>query len=478
MPKVLICNRGEIALRALQAAENLGWHAVLFTTRADQQTLAFRKASAHFICPDSHPQKSYLNLEMIEKALEETRCDFLYPGFGFLSENPLLARLCEERGVKFIGPRSDILEKMSNKSQAELFAKTCGIKTLKIASADQIKDFPILLKAARGGGGRGNVIVNDQASLSSSLLQLQKRSQELFSDSQVLIERYLPQGRHVEMQIFGVGKKSVEWLGTRDCSVQRRFQKVVEEGEVPSRIHQAMSSIWPAIKAELEKMDYRGAGTLEFLWDEKKGDVYFLEMNCRIQVEHTVTELLIKENLVQRQLEVASEVLTPGSLSAKKSQGHALQVRIYAEDCDQGFLPQVGPLIHAGFAELPHCRWDLGLENGDEVSEFYDPMIAKLVTWGETREAAVSSAVKALQLTVLHGVRTNVDFLIEILTHPDFVRDQISITWLENQFIPKRSIPQFIEEEKWLSEKAADYFAALKKNSKTEERRWRQSHRS
>ncbi len=448
-PKLLIVNRGEIAGRALQAAERLGWHAILFATEADRNTKAFRMAKYHHLVKNSHPQESYLNLAEIRLAIEAHQPDFVYPGYGFLSEHPDLARLCEELSVKFVGNNSELLQKMSDKSQAEVFAERCGLASLQYRANDELH-FPLLLKAARGGGGRGNVVVFHDGEMQSKMEELQKRSRSLFHDDHVLVERYLERARHVELQVFGFSDGRVRVIGTRDCSVQRRFQKIIEEGPVAEEIQQEFDSHIDAIEKQLEAIGYQGAGTLEFLFDPmvhqqnrlsslKKSALYFLEMNCRIQVEHPITEILLGVDLVEWQLlaasgRLSSSVFNETQLGKDHSPvQHVFEFRIYGENTLQNFFPSAGEIVDLFWSESPHVRCDATYEAGDSVSELYDPMLAKLLIAGKSREDALSKSQEILQQCFVHGVFCNFDILQAIVDSKDFSSLAIDVSWLERE---------------------------------------------
>jgi acetyl/propionyl-CoA carboxylase alpha subunit len=435
--RVLVLNRGEIALRACHAARQAGLSPVLFAAGGDLPHRLAAAADAVHPCSGTTPGETFLDLDVVGEAIRATGATWLYPGYGFHSENAALAETARAAGARFIGPSPAILEAMADKGRALAFAEKAGLATLRLATDDPPDSaYPVLVKAVQGGGGRGNAVVRSPAELAGARAHMMSRAREVFGDERVVLERYLPSARHVELQVFGANG-SVAVLGTRDCSVQRRFQKVIEEGEVEPRAREALARVTPTLEAALGALGYEGAGTLEFLWDANGEALYFLEMNTRIQVEHPVTEVLLGEDLVALQFAVAAgRPVDLGGLRAR-SRGHAIEVRLYAEKHASGaFLPDPGEILHLDLPALPFCRWDNAYSAGDTVAAAFDPMIAKLVTIASDRAGAIARARACLSETAVHGVRTNVPLLLAVLDDPAFAADRHDVTWLERELLP------------------------------------------
>jgi acetyl/propionyl-CoA carboxylase alpha subunit len=445
--RVLVLNRGEIALRACTAARALGLTPVLFVTPADLDALPTRSANDLYVCDHSDARRSFLSLEEVARAIHATRADWVYPGYGFLSETEELCLAVEEAGAGFVGPRASTLRTTSHKSLALDLARRAGIADLSLPLRVDVAGrtlppdhaaYPILLKAAKGGGGRGNVRVASAAEFDGALARLRERSRELFADDEVIAERYLPEARHVELQIFGIRGHGVRLLGTRDCSLQRNFQKLIEEGPAPETAQAALAPLVPALLRELEALGYEGAGTVELLWDEAVGRAYFIEINPRIQVEHTVTELLIGEDLIEWQLReavgLARDALFHRAISER---GHAVQARIYAEDPLAGFSPDSGVATLVDLPPRRFCSWDAGVASGATISPHYDALLAKLVVSAPTRDLALQRLSACLREATVHGVKTNLSFLTDLVDHEVVRRDEHHVRFVEDSFMPE-----------------------------------------
>jgi 3-methylcrotonyl-CoA carboxylase alpha subunit len=429
--RVLVWNRGEIAVRACLAAARLGLRSVLFLPPPDEDGPAVRLADEIHPWPESDPARGFLSLDAVARAVRDTRADLVYPGYGFLAESAALAETVAAAGARLVGPPASALRLVAHKGRARELARRCGLADLGVALDRPA--FPLLLKAVAGGGGRGNVLVEHPAELEPALAALRRRARELFGDDEIIAERYLPSARHVEVQIFGCAG-GVRVLGSRDCSLQRRHQKVVEEGPAPAAAAALLAPHLEALERELSRIGYRGAGTVELLWDRAAGRLFFLEINPRIQVEHPVTELLLGEDLVEWQLrEAAGERLVDRPLGTR---GHAVEARLVAEDPARGFLPESGVVHRLSLPAPPFCRWDLGVEEGGRVTRHYDPMIGKLVAWGRDRNEALARAGQALRAASVHGVVTNLDFLMALLAHPTVVRDEHDTRFIERELSP------------------------------------------
>jgi acetyl/propionyl-CoA carboxylase alpha subunit len=444
--RVLVFNRGEIAVRACVAARALGLAPVLFVTPDDRAGLAARYAADLYVCDRSEATHSFLSLDEVARAIRASRADYVYPGYGFLSETEELCLAVEEAGARFVGPRPSTLRMMAHKSLALDLARRAGIADLSIPLRTDAEGsvvappadlFPILLKAAKGGGGRGNALVARAEDFAIALERLRERARALFRDDAILAERYLPEARHVELQIFGVRGHGVRLLGTRDCSLQRNYQKVIEEGPVPPAVQAALAEHVPALLRELEALGYEGAGTVELLWDARAARLYFIEVNPRIQVEHTVTELLTGEDLIEWQLREAAD-LGRDDLHRRPvvERGHAVQARVYAEDPLAAFAPDAGTVTLLDLAPMRFCQWDTGITAGAAISTHYDPLIAKLVVAGSTRDRALSRASACLRATAIHGVQSNLSFLTGLVDHETVRADAHHVRWIEDTFLP------------------------------------------
>jgi acetyl/propionyl-CoA carboxylase alpha subunit len=484
MTRLLVYNRGEIAVRACLAARRLGIRSILFLSPPDALSPAVRFADELHVDEALEPARAFLDLAALRRAIAETGATHVYPGYGFLSESPELARAVREAGASFVGPSEEILTLMAHKGRAQAFAESAGLAHLAVpllstpegVQAPTQAAFPLLLKASYGGGGRGNLVVDSSAELSESHRKLQARALALFGSADLLAERYLPEARHVELQVFGVNGQVLA-LGTRDCSVQRKHQKVIEEGPAARAAESKLAPYLEPVCRALARLGYRGAGTLEFLFEPRRGDLYFLEMNTRIQVEHTVSELLFGIDLVEWQLreacDIASETLPSELLPAR---GHAIEARIYAEDASSGFTPDTGVLHHLELPRMPFVRWDVGVDQGGQVTPFFDPMIAKLVVWGSTRAQALARLGHALDHAVVHGAKTNLSFLRELVRAPRFVADSHDTGWLEREFLrdlPAAPQPASAAQASLLREAAP----TATSNPQSELLRWKLHHR-
>jgi 3-methylcrotonyl-CoA carboxylase alpha subunit len=443
--KILIANRGEIACRVIKTARQMGVATVAVYSDADRDALHVRMADEAIHIGPSPARESYLLGERILEAALATHADAVHPGYGFLSENAGFAQACADQGVVFIGPPTAAIEAMGSKSAAKRIMDEAGVPlvpgyhgddqdplVLK-KSADDM-GYPVLLKATAGGGGKGMRQVWSSDEFDEALAAAKRESMAGFGDDDMLVEKYLTRPRHVEFQVFCDNHGSGIYLAERDCSVQRRHQKVIEEAPAPGMSAQLRREMGEAAVTAARAIDYRGAGTVEFLLDED-GSFYFMEMNTRLQVEHPVTEMITGQDLVQWQLLVASDAPLPLTQDEVRINGHAFEARVYAEDPDNDFLPATGTL---GYLQPPeesrHVRVDTGVRQGDEVSVYYDPMIAKLIVWDENRERALQRLATALAEYRIGGTVTNLDFLYNLCTSRPFVEAE-----LDTGFIDKHS---------------------------------------
>ena len=443
--KILIANRGEIACRVIKTAHRMGIATVAVYSDADRDALHVRMADEAIHIGAAPARESYLLGERILEAALATHADAVHPGYGFLSENAGFAAACAEQGVIFIGPPTGAIEAMGSKSAAKRIMEEAGVplvpgyhgddqdpELLRAAAEDM--GYPVLLKATAGGGGKGMRQVWSAGEFDEALAAARRESAASFGDDTMLVEKYLTRPRHVEFQVFCDNHGHGIYLAERDCSVQRRHQKVIEEAPAPGMSEALRKEMGDAAVKSAQAIDYRGAGTVEFLLDED-GSFYFMEMNTRLQVEHPVTEMITGQDLVEWQLLVASGSPLPLTQDQVRINGHAFEARVYAEDPDNDFLPVTGTL---GFLQPPeesaHVRVDTGVRQGDEISVYYDPMIAKLIVWDESRERALQRLASALAEYRIGGTVTNLDFLYNLATSRPFVEAE-----LDTGFIDKHS---------------------------------------
>jgi 3-methylcrotonyl-CoA carboxylase alpha subunit len=440
--KILIANRGEIACRVIKTARRMGVATVAVYSDADRDALHVQLADEAVHIGGAPARESYLIGERILEAALATGAQAVHPGYGFLSENAGFARACSQQGVVFIGPPTAAIEAMGSKSAAKRIMEEAGVPLvpgyhgddqdpeLLRGSAEQM-GYPVLLKATAGGGGKGMRQVWSAAEFDEALAAAKRESMASFGDDTMLVEKYLTKPRHVEFQVFCDNAGNGIYLAERDCSVQRRHQKVIEEAPAPGMTAALRQQMGDTAVAAAKAIDYRGAGTVEFLLDED-GSFYFMEMNTRLQVEHPVTEMITGQDLVEWQLLVAAGVPLPLAQDEVRINGHAFEARIYAEDPDNDFLPVTGTL---GFLQPPsestHVRVDTGVRQGDEISVYYDPMIAKLIVWDESRERALQRLATALSEYRIGGTVTNLDFLYNLATSRPFVEAQLDTGFIE-----------------------------------------------
>ena len=449
--KILIANRGEIACRVMRTAKRLGIRTVAVYSDADRAARHVMLADeARHIGPPPAAE-SYLNIDAIISAAKASGAEAIHPGYGFLSENDDFATACQRAGVVFVGPSPEAIAAMGDKAAAKRLMEQAGVPLVPgyhgekqdtaflEKEADRI-GYPVLIKPSAGGGGKGMRVVEDRKSFAAALEGARREAQAAFGDDRVLIERYLQRPRHIEMQVFGDSHGNVVHLFERDCSVQRRHQKVIEEAPAPN-FHKR-NEMGAAAVAAAKAIKYTGAGTVEFI-AEQDGRFYFMEMNTRLQVEHPVTEMVTGLDLVELQLRVAAGERLPFRQEALQVKGHAIEARIYAEDPERDFLPSTGRLVHVAFPD--NARVDTGVDAGDEISAWYDPMIAKLIVHGETRADALARLGAALRETRIAGVSTNVEFLRRVCESPAFANGELDTGLIERNrerlFPPRGSVP-------------------------------------
>ena len=440
--KLLIANRGEIACRIIRTARKLGVATVAVYSDADSNALHVQLADEAIHIGGPAARDSYLLGERILEAAHKTHADAIHPGYGFLSENATFARTCANEGITFVGPPAAAIEAMGSKSAAKTIMEKAGVPlvpgyhgddqdpVILRAAADDM-GYPVLLKATAGGGGKGMRQVWSGAEFDEALAAAQRESLASFGDDTMLVEKYLTKPRHVEVQVFCDNNGTGIYLAERDCSVQRRHQKVIEEAPAPGMTTELRQAMGETAVAAALAIDYRGAGTVEFLLDED-GSFYFMEMNTRLQVEHPVTEMITGQDLVEWQLLVACGQALPLEQDQVVIHGHAFEARVYAEDPDNDFLPITGTLDYLQAPEENnHVRVDTGVRQGDEISVYYDPMIAKLIVWDESRGRALQRLATALADYRIGGTVTNLDFLYNLSTSRPFIDAELDTGFIE-----------------------------------------------
>ena len=437
--KILIANRGEIAVRVIRTAKRLGITTVAVYSEADRDTPHVMLADEAVLIGPPPPSESYLRIDKIIAAALEKGAQAIHPGYGFLSENKEFPIRCQEAGLTFIGPASKTIEVMGSKSAAKALMKKAGVPVLPgYEGPDQTVDslmqaaekigYPVLLKAAAGGGGKGMRLVTDSDEFSDQLRSAKREAQAAFGDDEFLVEKYLENPRHIEVQVFGDNHGNVVHLFERDCSIQRRHQKIIEEAPAPNLPNTVREQLLEAGVNAAKAINYSGAGTVEFLYDGSS-KVYFMEMNTRLQVEHPVTEAITGLDLVEWQIRVAEGEEIPLQQHEIHEKGHSFEARLYAEDPENEFLPSTGTLTTLSFPD--NCRIDTGVEAGSVISPTYDPMIAKIITHNSTREKALSKLRQALSATYTQGLNTNTTFLHSVAEHPDFIAGNVSTGFIE-----------------------------------------------
>ncbi|MDX1693204.1 MAG: acetyl/propionyl/methylcrotonyl-CoA carboxylase subunit alpha [Ketobacteraceae bacterium] len=441
--KVLIANRGEIACRVIRTLQALDIDIVAVFSEADADALHVRMADEALCIGPAPANESYLVIDKIIAAAKDSGADAIHPGYGFLSENAAFAKACGDNDIIFIGPPPSAIEAMGSKAAAKAIMETAGVPLVPGYHGDDQTDsrlqqeadkigYPVLLKAAMGGGGKGMRLVEKASDFSNALQACRRESLAAFGDDRMLIEKYVMQPRHVEIQVFADQHGHCVYLFERDCSLQRRHQKVIEEAPAPGIGDTLRRSMGEAAVRAARSIGYQGAGTVEFLLDAS-GHFYFMEMNTRLQVEHPVTEMITGEDLVEWQLRVASGFRLPKTQQELSWQGHAFEVRIYAETPHNSFLPATGTVDYLVTPDTgDHVRIDTGIIENSDVTVFYDPMIAKLIVWDKDRSRALHRLDKALQNYLINGVQTNIEFLLAIIRHRDFQEQKLSTHFIED----------------------------------------------
>ncbi len=439
--KILIANRGEIAVRIERACREMGIRSVAVFSDADRAGLHVRLADEAYRIGPAPSRESYLAVDRIVAAAKSARCDALHPGYGFLAENPSLARACAQAGITFIGPTPEAMERLGSKTAARQLAQQVGVPTVPgtldpIARIDGAAKtareigFPVVLKAVAGGGGKGMRLVECEEELASAWRDASSEATSAFGDGRLYLEKFLLRPRHIEIQVLADHQGHVVYLGERECSVQRRYQKVIEEAPSPIMTPDLRRAMGEAAVKLVSAGNYTNAGTLEFLVDAQR-KFYFLEMNTRLQVEHPVTEMVTALDLVKLQIQVASGQPLPFAQENIELRGHAIECRIYAEDPDNNFFPSPGKILARRVPSGPGIRLDDGVYAGWTVPTDYDPMLGKLIAWGADRGEAIARMRRALDEYYTAGIQTNIKLFRRILADPEFLRGEIHTKWLD-----------------------------------------------
>lgn len=452
--KVLIANRGEIAVRIAQSLQEMGIQVVALYSDIDAQALHVQVANEAYHLPGKTSAETYLQGDKIIEIAKAHQVDAIHPGYGFLSENAGFCKKCTEAGIVFIGPNPDVIEAMGDKIISKNTMEKAGVpvvpgwhgdlstpvETLK-EEAQRI-GYPVLVKAAAGGGGKGMRLVHQEEELPQALEAAAREAKNAFGDPRVFLEKYITRPRHVEFQIFGDHHGNVVHLFERECSIQRRHQKIVEETPCVALSKAMREKMGEAAVKAAQAIGYTNAGTVEFILDEANEAFYFLEVNTRLQVEHPVTEMITRRDLVRLQVAIAQGEAMPFKQADLNASGHAFECRVYAEDPDQNFMPAIGTLYQYRVPHGPNIRVDSGVKTGSEISVHYDPMLSKLIVWGENRQEALEKMQWALNHYVVLGVKNNISFLQRLFDHPQFQAGKLHTHFLQEYPLqPEQTLP-------------------------------------
>ncbi|MCB0407512.1 MAG: ATP-grasp domain-containing protein [Bdellovibrionales bacterium] len=447
--KIAIANRGEVAVRIIRACQELGIETVLLHSEVDVNSIAYRMADETVCIGPAVTAESYLNIEANVQGAKSMGADAVHPGFGFLSENADFAKAVEDAGMVFIGPSPESIQLFGDKISAKKLVEKAGGPVIpgyqgedqslhRLLKEVEAIGYPCIVKAAAGGGGRGLKVIRKKEEAKEAIASAQREGLSAFGSDQVFLEKYLDQAKHIEMQIFGDAGGTIYCLGERECSIQRRHQKIIEEALSPALDEMLRQEMMDVAKKIATAAKYKGAGTIEFLL--QKQEFFFLEMNTRLQVEHPVTEFVCGVDLVKAQI-LTAQGLSLGWQQEFTFHGHAIECRLYAEDPYQMGLPSTGRLGSCMWPHGPGRRFEVGFAPGDEITSFYDSMIAKVIVWDETRPRAIKKMRETLKQTVVFGVKTNIPFLLKILEHPEFVSGEMTTKFIESHFAKALKAP-------------------------------------
>ena len=442
--KILIANRGEIALRIIWACRELGIKTAAIYSEPDKDALHVRFADEEVCVGPAKSSESYLNIPNIISAAEITGADAIHPGYGFLAENPDFAEICEQCDIRFIGPSAQLIRQMGDKQQARKIMKEAGVPVTPgsediVSSLDNARKvarkigYPIILKAVAGGGGRGMRIINSEKELLSAFESAQSEAKSSFGEGSLYIEKYLRKPRHIEFQILGDTHGNIIHLGERECSIQRRYQKLIEESPSPALSPRLRKKIAEMALRGAQDVGYHSAGTIEFLLDQDN-NFYFNEMNTRIQVEHTVTEMLLRIDLIKEQIRIAAGEPLSFSQSNLHIRGSSIEARIYAED-PETMNPSPGIITAFNIPKGPGVRVDTAAHEGCWISPYYDPLIAKIVVYGNDRQEAIQRLKRALESLIIEGIKTNIPLHLKVINDPAFIRGETHTNFLD-KFLP------------------------------------------
>ena len=447
LKRVLVANRGEIAVRVIHACEALGIETVLAMSAADRDTLGAQLATRAVCIGPAPSAQSYLNANLIAQAALSTGCDAIHPGYGFLSEKYELAKVCEDHKIVFVGPTAESLRKVGDKLIARNMAAEAGVPIVpgsgRVESAEHAAQtaenigYPVMLKAAAGGGGRGVFVAANPAEIHTSFERAATEARAAFGDGSLYMERFIANARHIEVQVLGDTHGNAVHLGERDCSIQRRYQKVIEEGPATILTPAIRARLYDAALGLVKHLNYRNAGTVEFLYDADRQQFFFIEMNARVQVEHPVSELITGVDIVQEQLRIAAGQPLSVKQEAIKVTGHAIECRINAESPENNFMPRPGRINHWQAPRGEGIRLDSHCYSGYLVPPYYDSMIAKLLVLGADRPAAIRRMGDALDQFRVEGIATNIEFHKAVLADEEYVTGRVNTKWLENGFLPR-----------------------------------------
>ncbi len=461
--RIAIANRGEVAVRIIKACEELGIETVLLHSEVDIHSRAYRMATKTICIGPASTAESYLNIEANINGALAGGAQAIHPGFGFLSENADFAEAVRKAGLVFIGPSPESIRSLGDKVHCKELAKQAGLPLVPgyqgenqevahlITQAEKI-GYPVIVKAAAGGGGRGMKLIKSSAEAGELIESAQREAQSAFGSPKVFLEKYLDRAKHIEFQVFGDSTGNVVHFFDRECSVQRRHQKIIEEATSPSLTDELRRRMGEAACAIATLGKYQGAGTVEFLLQD--GEFYLLEVNTRLQVEHPVTEEVLGVDLVKMQILTAQGEFVHDPKQIRVPKGHSIECRIYAENPYLGGVPSTGTLGHVEWPEGPGRRYEYGFDENDTITPYYDPMIAKVIVWDETRPRAIQKMIRVLKDSVVFGVHTNIPYLIEILSHKEFVMGTMTTRFIETYFSEPLKEPTLSETEKKVAEGA------------------------
>jgi acetyl/propionyl-CoA carboxylase alpha subunit len=448
--KILIANRGEIAIRIHHTLKKMGIKTAGIFSKEDRDSYHRFILDECYDLGDGSLLDTYLNIEKIIEIAKKNHCDAIHPGYGFLSENYRFAERCEEEKLLFVGPSSNTIKLMGDKIRSKNIAKKLGIPVLENitgntddiinAIENKVLNFPLLVKASAGGGGKGMKILYNSSNLKEELIASQREAENYFGDGTIFVEKYIENPRHIEVQIMADKFGNCIHLFERECSIQRRHQKIIEEAPSPTLSQEERIKLFDYALRLAKEIEYTNAGTIEFLFEEETRNFYFLEMNTRIQVEHPVTEMITGIDIVNTQIQIALNMPMPYTQNQILLNGHAIEARVYAEDPENDFLPSPGKILTYIEPTISNIRIDSSIKFPQNISSNFDPMISKIIAWGKTREEARINLIHALENYVIHGVKTNIDYLIELLKTEDFKKNHISTNFCKHFRFPDNTM--------------------------------------